>query len=209
MLLAATLLLVAQTPLGERVGGEGEVTSLGLGSLKYVPGLLLASEPDWVNEADPPKPVEDTRPPKKGDLEGKLAMGTLATFGIAMAVTTGIGSWVDQNGDFGRVSAIAASTFGVGSLGFALGTILGAAAFFNDPKLRNLNLLEAILSAMVGAAFAFAIGVIVGTAGLVGGAVLGAVVSAPPGVQRGTLGVASASVLGAVSISMLGFAIAI
>ncbi|MBL8910614.1 MAG: hypothetical protein JNM17_07925 [Archangium sp.] len=221
MLAAALLLVAAQNPLslGERVGGEGEVTSLSLSSFQYTPGLLLGAvedpeEPSPLDElsqvapVEPATPVAPALPRKDRDLQAKLAIGTLSAFGMALAITTGIGSVVDQNGDFGRVSAVAATSFGIGSVSFAI-TTAAVTAVLLAASFKEETFAKGLAAFLLSPVFGLLAGMIVGTVGLVVGGFVGAELAQQPGVPRATLGVVTSSMLGAVSISLMGLAIAI
>ncbi|MFT3706047.1 MAG: hypothetical protein QM817_00130 [Archangium sp.] len=153
-----------------------------------------------VQPSAPAEPAVST-PKREKEWAGVFIGGV----GSVVAISTALGSWIDQNGDFGRFCAVAGTALGVGALSFGVAFLISLLAQLDDsPK----GIIEALFHGIGSFVIAALVGVIGGAVGVAGGAVIGIFASQTPGVSRGTLGVASSGVLFGLSFPLFAISLA-
>ena len=148
--------------------------------------------------AEPLVPGEE-HPTRAEQSHGQLI--ALTTAAVLLGTGAALGSWLDRDGTFGRVSAITAGTLATGALAATLGAFIASRLFLGRAQATTLlelgeDLLEYSVTVAVTA-------VLSGLVGLGAGGLISGFATDAPGTSRGVFGVASGSVLGVMGISVM------
>ena len=142
---------------------------------------------------------EEEHPNRVENEHAKLI--ALAAGAVLIGGGTAIGSWVDREGTFGRVSAITAGTLSTALVSASLGAFIASSIFLSRAHAKSvLELVTDIIDYSVTVALT---SIISGFVGLGVGALASGFATAPPGTPRGVFGITSGSVLAVTGISVL------
>ena len=148
--------------------------------------------------AETPIPAEE-HPTRAEQSHGQLI--ALTTAAVLLGTGAALGSWLDRDGTFGRVSAITGATLATGALAATLGAFIASRLFLGRANASSLIELGAdLLEYSVTVALT---SVISGFVGLGVGALVSGFATDAPGTSRGAIGVASGSVLGVTGITVM------